>query len=82
MFVCLFFTRSGRLGFASVPDFQNPPFGVCTRILPHDVIQHQGPTAAISIFVDVVVAVVVAVVVLADTLMTKLQPKIRFKSLY
>jgi hypothetical protein len=31
-FVCLFFTRSGRLGFASVPDFQNPPFGVCTRV--------------------------------------------------
>jgi hypothetical protein len=31
-FCFLFFTRSGRLGFASVPDFQNPPFGVCTRV--------------------------------------------------
>jgi hypothetical protein len=26
MFVCLFFTRSGRLVFASIPDFQNPLF--------------------------------------------------------
>jgi hypothetical protein len=31
-FFFFFSTRSGQLGFASVPDFQNPPFGVCTRV--------------------------------------------------
>jgi hypothetical protein len=58
----LFFTRSGRPALASVPDAINcriliSEYVQCTcnvsnviGSIPHDVIQHRGPTAAISIF--------------------------------
>jgi hypothetical protein len=51
MHVCLFFTRFGRLGFASVPDISESSLyrSMYTCIsFPHDVIQHRRGVGANS----------------------------------